>query len=1433
MNKNIKKKATLLGLTFIATGLMTSCTPPTTYIQGLEVKKAIVPFDTYTPTIDTSNTAPLAVTNSGKTVSNGDFVNEGVTITRNGTILHIKNPSGNISSAGGQPTMSVSSTATNGWYECWSSDSNGNNRTDVLKFYLDTNNPTGAIYQRGTYLMNDGAQLADDFSFKATDSGSGIKDCYVRRPNSSDYTRYVQGTLINDTSSEGWYYFYAVDNAGNRSKTYSLYLVSNRGVLYYKRDGFASNTIAINGSTETQEKKIFVNEGCRMDFRLTEASFDSDSDIKSGTYTFTKSSFPNSIYYIKGTGNQYNNKFKIAVVIIREKPKVKIGTKEYLDGSTTYFRQDQMAKVITSSLFDDYKIYSCVLYMTGNTSGSEIVSSDKVDAIDLDTPNGSETSYRIRIVDAAQNVSNITFVIDKKVPTATWYKGSTVIGNDSKVNEPIKLTFTESNVTAKLIKNNGLVGDYTSGTVLSEDGRYRITLTDVAGNTSTYTAIIDTTAPKGTIYADDKEVGTGTYTNKDIRFEWEDTTATCLVNGSSYKMNTPIKEEGSYEFVLKDAIGNKSTYNITIDKTAPSANNETVNNKNDNIISKFYQVKFDDKKSSFKTYEEALEFAKKKEREKFITELTLNNVDDFTQDHLVADNGDPNNHNDEIRTGKYWRYKSQANPSIELYYFDSELLDKVVSFYASKYITGPIYHNGSTTPDYGDKSDSMFDSVWGEGDKKAKIGNDIVLAKTDSITAIARLNGTNEDIPLSYDTPLGDLLATSGLYTITEIDLAGNSSSYQVYIDHDAPSIKATVSVMGEEKEREITIDKNSLDGIKSYYYKSFKVNQILDSDNWALISVSNGKKTDYYSKEDNLPTLNVGGKYVVTAYDRLGNSYSFNVYIVGNPAEIAFKENKEKTLLDINITLEQDFDTVVSLEITKDGKKLDGITTDKLSYQFDKGGLYKVTLKDNFGRVIAKEYDFKKAKPVGTLTGVTNNGRTKGDVTFTFDKDKFHAEVTKNGTTSTDKTGNLGFIDSGNYTIRLIRNDDFDSYEIYSFEIDKVAPSIKLEGAENNSHTNSDVTVSWDDSDVAHAYVSFNGGEKTEFTNGATFKEEGSYEITLVDTLANESKASFIIDRTLNYSVKTGDGKDLIGTDRTTKDVIIDALEEGMDIKVSKDGKDIPYSFGDKLDKEGTYVIRITDSLGNVKSFTIVIDRSVDASLNVMDGSITNEDVTISSNEDIEVTITKDGEAFSYEQGQSLTEEGHYHIILKDKLGNTKEYDFYILKTPKTSIDYELGEGVEITEVKKDGEVIEHEGNNLNFSSDGTYEVTVTKDGETSTFTITLDTTAPTVVIEGVEDGGTVDGKVTISSMNEEGTILVTKDGEVINYKLGDELSEYGHYEVTVTDLLGNSKTYSFDLAFKMNGWSIALIAIGCLTIVGGVIAIIVNRKKIFKKRK
>lgn len=62
-------------------------------------------------------------------------------------------------------------------------------------------------------------------------------------------------------------------------------------------------------------------------------------------------------------------------------------------------------------------------------------------------------------------------------------------------------------------------------------------------------------------------------------------------------------------------------------------------------------------------------------------------------------------------------------------------------------------------------------------------------------------------------------------------------------------------------------------------------------------------------------------------------------------------------------------------------------------------------------------------------------------------------------------------------------------------------------------------------------------------------------------------------------------------------------------------------------------------------------------------------------------------------------------------------------------------------------------------------------------------------------------------------------------------ELKDYGNYEVVVKDKLGNSRTYRFTLEFRMNAWAITLIVLGLASAVGAAAALVMKRKRLFKK--
>lgn len=1373
-------------------------------------------LDSYTPSLTAKGYT------NGSTITSGSYVNQRVTFTASDTNfdrIYYKIPGYSYYLTTYSNTYT--STAVNGWWYVYATDDVGN-KTSEFSFYYDATKPTGSISSNGTTVAS-GSYVSKSFAYTATDSGSGIKQIYYKSPVSSSYQAYSAGTIIPATAGDGWYYFYSVDNAGNQSLTMSVYLETEAPLIEIYRNGSVaySSSLTTSGTFDTG---VYLNK-----YDVIKITYDSSSGNVTSNYTLNSNisigssytGFKYTITLTTPTGITGNYTF----YVVDTKPYIMVNGTRYNSGSTIYKNSDSFV-----SFYDDTDIVdSGDTGITITSEGNKVVDTftkySELSGLTFTTDEDTETIYHLTLNDRAGNTSTFTIVIDKDLVDAVWTNDEEEIPNNGYTNKPVYLYYEEDYVTATYSKDGGEYQSYAKGTEFSEDGTYSVVLTDRAGNKSTYVINVDTVKPTGQLYADYEAVSNNSVTNGKIYFTW-DGENTATVNGEAYTRNTVISDDGLYEFVLTDKAGNSETYKIRIDTLAPELNQELVNSSQDYLVGKWYLVTLDDVQTSFANYDSALEFACNKEFESFVTSLELDDVNNFTQYHLIASRGNPQ---DDVRTGTYWRYKSQANPESELYYFDETLLKEVIAHYAKEYVSGVNYFTLEDNT-YGEVSDDMYDNIWTSSDGvNAPLANNFSFTEFDSVEVYAELVGGGEGkVPVEFGVPLGEQFNITGLYEVTEIDEAGNSSSYYVFLDFSAPNLVVNAEVFGDGEVREMTITSETVSSISTYYYKSFEVSQIVDNDSWATIAITNEGKTTYYSKGDTLPVLNVGGKYDIQVYDRLGNNYEFVVYIVGNEATIEFSPNSDSTEFTIDITLEQEFDTIVSLEIYKDGEKLDGVTTDTLSYTFTKDGTYTVVLRDNFGRVIERTYDFDKSLPNGSLS-IDNGSRTTEDVTFTFDNEKYVAEVSIDGVViDTNTSGEILVSDDGNYSIKLLNLTDEDNFNTYEFTIDTKAPGVVLDGVEPSGTTNKDVSISWSDSDVVSATYTLDNGEEVVLENGQVLTEEGIYVIKVVDDLGNTTEVMFTIDKSLDYEVYVNNTS-TTGVETTGEDVMLMNNEE-LNISVTKNGETYDYNFGDVLSEEGTYQIKITDDYGNTTVIQIVIDKSVNAHATTGNGTITNDEVVVVAGEKVSIIVTKDGQPYEYTVGQKITEEGKYNVTIYDAYGNQKTITFEIVRGTKSVIDYTLGDNVEIVEVKHNDEVIEWDSNHLNFTEDGIYEVTVLVDGEEYSFKLSLDTTAPEITLNGIEDGEAGNVTVTITDMTEVGTIKVYKDGELIEYSLGDEIKDYGNYVIEVSDELGNTRSYSFTLEYQMNGWAIALIIIGLLAIAGIVVLICLKKKRVFK---
>lgn len=1362
---------------------------------------------------------------SGNSITNGASVKERVTITASDTHhsrIYYKTPGS--SSYVSTTATSYTTGTTNGWYYAYAVDSVGNT-SDTYSVYYDNTAPVGKVYCNGA-AVSSGAYISKNFSYSATDSGSGVDTLYCKTPVSGTYLPYAAGTIISANSGDGWYYFYAVDKVGLQSSVTSVYLETQDPLVEIYHNGVLafSKTVKSSGSYDT-DIYICPNDTLKISFDTSSghvtSNYNLDTNITIG------SAYPNNEYTItltSATGITSNFTYHI----VRNKPTIVIDGQTYSDGDTVYFNTDKTVNFVCDSVIKSLGDTGAAISSEGDVNLNEHISYASGNSKTLTTANGTETKYILHLNDRANNESTITVYIDKLAASGVWETEGKELPDGGYTNKPVSFNFTEAGVTATYSYNGSEYKPYTSGQTFTADGTYIVVLTDLAKNKSNFTVHIDTVAPTGQLYANYSPVNSGTITNGRIYFTWDgDITAT--VNGKPYAKNSVLSEDSVYVFALTDFAKNTTEYVITIDTVAPTYNMDKLGNS-EQLISKWYVTTIEDKQYSFAGYDEALKFACNYEFNKSVTVLTLNDVSDFKQHHLVANN-------DEVRTGEYWLYKSQANPDSLLYYFDRTSLNEAVAHYAKENVSLVNYFDLDGKNEYGSVAESMSDNIFTAPDgTKAPVLNGFVFDKVDGAELYAELvggDGTRKQI--KYGIAFDEQISVGGLYKFIELDAAKNETVFYGYMDVLAPELKVAVTIIGEETPTEMTISKEGLAGVAAYYYERFAVSQIVDADTWAVLAIENNGKVAHYTHGDELPCLNVGGEYLLTVYDRLGNSYSFTVYIIGNPASIVFVNNGDDTAFDLTITLEQKFDTVVSLEIRRNGVVVDGVTTNELHYSFDRSGTYTVTLRDNFGRMIEKEYVFSKALPNGMLEGVKVGGKTKTDVTFTFDNSKYYVSVTKDGkAVEAESNGKLTFVatdeNSGSYNIRLIRITDTENFTDYSFVINTLAPEFTLSVADGTT-TNKNVTVTWTASDIEIVTYTLNGGEAVALENQSVLYAEGFYTVVATNDLGIHSIKTFTIDKTLDYDVYINN-TETVGIDTTNNDVTV-INNEPLYVDVTRNGEPYKFTFGQVLSDEGYYSFRIYDDYNNSTSFTVVIDKSVDIVANIGNGVISNADVIISAGEKVNLIATKDGTEYAYKLGTAISDEGTYRFTIYDSYGNEKTISFQIVKGTKTKLDYTLGTNVEIKSIDHDGEAVSAtSGNRLNFIEDGTYTVVCKADGKEYTFTLALDTTAPTINLNGISDGGKGNVTVTITDLSEAGTVEVYKDGQLIDYNLGDEIKEYASYEVKVRDELGNERIYTFTLEYQMNGGAIALIIIGILLAAGVVVAIIFGKKAVYKRK-
>ena len=1265
-------------------------------------------YYTYTYRFEVDKTAPTYTLKAGgSTISSGSYTNKQIVYTAsdaNLNYIRYKRPTSSSYSYNYSSTYTVAATeANNGKWYFYAVDDLGATTTTV-NVYLDTIKPVGKVTSNGTTVAN-GGYANKSFYYTATDTG-GVSKYEVKKAGSSVWTTYTSGTSISGTN--GWYYFRATDKAGNVSDEYKVcYDTGTPTVALYS----GTTSVSSGYYSAADYVKFTANDSVsgisyayvKMPGSSYYSTYTSGSQLTAeGTYTFyAKDKAGNSSAYYTIT----LDKTKPTGTLYAGTNTVKSGT--YTSASYIKFVPSDSVSGVSATYVKKPGSSSYVSY----TSGTQLM--------DVGT-------YSFYTRDRSGNQSDTyTITIDRSIPTAQLYADDQPISNGSYTNAGhIRFESSDTNLAGIYVKQPGSDSfvSYTEGIEYYKPGKYVFYAEDAAGlSTGEYTVVIDRTNKPLTF----NNVTDG-MTNGNVTITWTDGDAdvfapveSVTINGVPYAKGAIIHtiDTGVYEVICTDAAGNVWTGDFTA---------TTVNVPTQTLQQEYWEATDKDGNAySFENYDNTFAFACEREKG-YVRTGEWNNA--------AWDTGIPMDEKDAANAvnGTYFIYKKSGDPNTEVAYFTEERLNEVIAEYAAVGIESYYYWEKDISP-------------IGDGQN--------LYRYSDTKTILANSISFKEGVIYTVDGELvsGLVYETEGIHELIVSDAYGNECVYTLIVVRDVPTLEYA---LGEGGKNIVTFD-------REYRLKEVVTVSIYDEfDEMAMFYI--------YDDEGNLISilkcdetylLNESGKYIVQAVNHAGKSQEFVLYLSLDDPKIEGTENTGDKTFEIDVTDSTDKYAglqTLTIEKSTDGGKAwivlttddygKAISADNLSYRFRTSGIYRVTLTDEFRTgidAVVEQFTYEQPAPDGVLAGAENGGYTNTDVTFTW-TDEAKVTVKKDGEIMEYVSGKK-LTEDGAYEITF---ENYDGYmATYSFVIDKTAPELKIEGAQNGSATNSNVTVS--------------------------------------------------------------------------------VPESGLTVQLYKDGELVEnYESGALITEEGCYRITATDTAGNVTEVSFTIDKSVNFAADIYDNAIVNS-MTFTANENLTVNVTKNDEAIAYAFGEVLTEPGNYVVTLTDELGNIETYSFTITDPLVQSFFHNFDDVLGLEKVSVNGEETRLNYGDLTLDKSGTYEIAVTVNGKDYTFTVTVDSTAPAITLTGVENNGSTKGSVILSDLTENATVEIYKNGEKINYKLGDELTEDGQYRVVLTDELGNTSEYNFEILYSVNAGAVALIVIVLLVAIGGIVTVIVMRKK------
>ncbi len=626
-----------------------------------------------------------------------------------------------------------------------------------------------------------------------------------------------------------------------------------------------------------------------------------------------------------------------------------------------------------------------------------------------------EGRYAFSATDAAGNTlenssgkNSISFIIDRTAPTIEGVSDNGYYGK----NENIKITFKDNfaaqeKIKATLTKPDGTKVSFASGTTLTENGTYALTVTDVAGNSSKVTFTIDkeditvnTTQDIDTITSNDVTV-TVTF-NKPVKITSENANIFTALNaneaGYASEFTVLMTENGTVDFAFIDQANNTGTSSFTvdnIDKTAPTfVKGETTPAGLTNAEEVTVTVTFSEPVKI--TGENANSFtavdAKDGYATTYTTTVTENTTINFSFEDVAGHTG----------TGSYTVTNiDRVGPTVTIISNGKreEITDLTKTYYYKNAITIRFADDreGTVIASYGDitpipiingsqiKADGTYTLNVRDAAGNVTIVNVVIDTKLPEVelssgatsTTVDNMNiyGGEVTITVTDDTPttmtatlngepveiIGNTVSASGLYVLTVTDAANNSTVKTFRID----TVKPVIELSSEA-------ESFTFNGIE-YYSKSVSF-KVTDDTNTTVSLTLNGEPVEITGN-----TVSASGVYVLTATDVVGNKETKTFAIdVDAPVITLTSENPVINTETMNyysksVTFKVTDDTNTTVTATLNGEPVE-ITGNTLTAD----GVYVLTATDAAGNKASETFTIDTTAPV--LEGAAHGKQYKTD---------------------------------------------------------------------------------------------------------------------------------------------------------------------------------------------------------------------------------------------------------------------------------------------------------------------------------------------------------------------------------------------------------------------------------------------------------------------